>query len=140
MSDLGRLADDYNAMRRERDDALCERDRLQRIFDDAGEGQYNVLALIEAYQTQVAEAESAHALEKAAHALEKAAHERTWSRMATRTDILDHLRKAVRGVIADAQEHVDDGEDCGRLGSGRRGACRLCRAADELRRALGGEP
>jgi hypothetical protein len=103
------------------------------IFDDAGEGQYNVLALIDAYQTQVDEAEAAHALEKAAHA-------RTWSRMAARTDDLDRLRKVVRGVIADAQEHVDDGEDCGRLGSGRRGACRLCRAADELRRALGGEP
>ena len=40
------------------DEARHEVARLQKLFDDAGEGQYNVLALIDAYQSQVDEAEA----------------------------------------------------------------------------------
>lgn len=47
----------------------------------------------------------------------------------------DRFRKDVRSVIVDLLEHVAD-EDCGRLGSGRRGACTLCLAANHLQRAL----
>lgn len=36
---------------KERDSAETERDRLQRLFDDAGGEEYNVLALIDHYQS-----------------------------------------------------------------------------------------
>jgi hypothetical protein len=35
-----------------------ERDRLRKIFDDAGEGQYNVLRLVEHYQQEAIEPEA----------------------------------------------------------------------------------
>lgn len=40
-----------------------ERDRLQKLFDDAGEGQYNVLNLIDYYQREASESKIAEAAE-----------------------------------------------------------------------------
>lgn len=55
---IARLAEELTAARRqlerackERDSAEAERDRLQRLFDDAGGEEYNVLALVDHYQS-----------------------------------------------------------------------------------------
>lgn len=40
-----------------RADLLAEVDRLRKLFDDAGQGEHNVLALVEHYQTRVSECE-----------------------------------------------------------------------------------
>jgi hypothetical protein len=36
---------------------VAEADRLRKLFDDAGEGQYNVLNLVESYQRNSMEAD-----------------------------------------------------------------------------------
>jgi hypothetical protein len=53
----GRLRLELALARAELADARREAARLRRLFDDAGEGQYNVLALIEGYQERRDEAE-----------------------------------------------------------------------------------
>lgn len=42
---------------REREEAECERDRLRKIFDDAGKGEHDVLALIDHYQQAAIDAD-----------------------------------------------------------------------------------
>ncbi len=45
------------ALMAEYDRVVAERDRLRKLFDDAGDGEYNVLALIDFYQQEVINAD-----------------------------------------------------------------------------------
>lgn len=48
-----RLAEDaLTTLARERDSAVADAARLRKLFDDAGQGEYNVLALIDHYQDE----------------------------------------------------------------------------------------
>ena len=49
------------------EEIIAERNRLRKIFDDAGQGEHNVLALIDHYQER---AERADAVVRAARALD----------------------------------------------------------------------
>ena len=89
----------------------AERDRIHKMFDDAGQGEHNVLALVDYY---------VHELEAERAELE-----------ALRA-VADDARYAAK----DLTEHVDD-EDCaGPRGTGRQGACRECRVAEHITAAL----
>lgn len=49
---------DYLQLRAELDAARAENARLRKLFDDAGQGEYNVLALVEYYQRLAIASES----------------------------------------------------------------------------------
>mgnify|MGYP000140189601 FL=1 len=72
---------------------VAEADRLRKLFDDAGEGQYNVLNLVESYQRNSMEA-----------AANSAAKER--ARIVTALRDLDLISEygAVPSLLADAIE------------------------------------
>lgn len=44
------------ALRRQRDELVAEVSRLRALFDDAGQGEHNVLALVDHYQRESLEA------------------------------------------------------------------------------------
>ena len=54
--DAARTRQTHDALRRELADAKAEVERLRKLFDDAGQGEHNVLALVDHY---IAEAEKA---------------------------------------------------------------------------------
>lgn len=55
--DEWKAANGYNDLLAAYSAAVDEADRLRRLFDDAGEGQYNVLNLVESYQRNSMEAD-----------------------------------------------------------------------------------
>ncbi len=55
--DEWKAANGYNDLLAAYSAAVDEADRLRRLFDDAGEGQYNVLNLVESYQRSSMDAE-----------------------------------------------------------------------------------
>lgn len=59
MSLIGNMAHEADALRRELADAKAEVERLRKLFDDAGQGEHNVLALVDHY---IAETERLRAM------------------------------------------------------------------------------
>lgn len=55
--DEWKAANGYNDLLAAYSAAVDEADRLRRLFDDAGEGQFNVLNLVESYQRNSMEAD-----------------------------------------------------------------------------------
>lgn len=59
----GVLAEREAALRVELQETTAERDRLRKLFDDAGQGEHNVLALVEHWQQQALAGDAACARE-----------------------------------------------------------------------------
>ena len=55
--DEWKAANGYNDLLAAYSASVSEADRLRKLFDDAGEGQYNVLNLVESYQRNSMEAD-----------------------------------------------------------------------------------
>lgn len=84
-----------------------EIERLRKLFDDAGQGEHNVLALIDYYQAEAMKADAE----------------------------AERLRGVLVSAVDDLSEHVGDG-CAGPSGTARRGACRDCALAEFLRTAI----
>ena len=98
-SEVRLLVAEVALLRAERDEAQAEVDRLRKLFDDAGQGEHNVLALIDHYQ-----------------AWADAADERLAERLAKQTRT---IRRLLEDVGCDCEcagrcgtEHDDDCERC----------------------------
>lgn len=88
------------ALRRQRDELVAEVSRLRALFDDAGQGEHNVLALVDHYQHESIEAaDRLRATCRQRDELEAA----LLSRLKKYDELLDtcnELTVALRGVVA----------------------------------------
>lgn len=77
-----------------------ERDRLQKLFDDAGEGQYNVLALVDHYQREAMDAGDELRALRARNALLEDVADKARTPAEARGYDIDELRAALRALDA----------------------------------------
>jgi uncharacterized coiled-coil DUF342 family protein len=117
--EVARVLHEYPTVVKQRDELVAEVSRLRALFDDAGQGEHNVLALVDHYQRESIEAadrlratcrkrdELVEVVRELVEALDMAAH----SEECSRTEECDELEPGEECGIHDACPSCDCGVD-----------------------------